>query len=394
MNALTLGSIVTAELGSLRIRLVGKTTGDSELRQTSWSKRLPGFGTRHYASGRTIYIVQAAMEGRTRTVTIGNAKVLSRAQAMDVARRVLLRAQVGQNPAEKRKVRRKVPLYTEFLDTYWRKVSPGWKLSTQKTHGLYRQNYLQSAFSGLFLDEIEQPHVQEWFNRVTDIGGPGAANRAFDLLRAVMNKAAEWSIRPEGSNPCASLRTNKRRKCERFLSDQEFERLGKALDRRRASHPLHCSVLHLLILTGCRKSEITRLTWNEVKGRRLLLTDSKTGPRTVWLGDAAWTVLQCLPRSKSHPDVFWNPKTDSVIDTSNFWREVREEAQLTGVRLHDLRHSFASHAAAQSETLPMIGKLLGHRHVTTTARYAHLDDGPVIEAGQRIGDLIELVFSH
>lgn len=178
MNALTLGSIVAEELGLLRIRVVGKTAAEGHLRQTSWSKRLPGFGTRHYASGRTIYIVQAAMEGRTRTVTIGNAKVLSRAQAMDVARRVLLRAQVGRNPAEVRKVRRKVPLYTNFLDTYWHKVSPGWKPSTQKTHGLYRQNYLQSAFAGMFLDEIEQSHVQEWFNRVTDTGGPGAANRS------------------------------------------------------------------------------------------------------------------------------------------------------------------------------------------------------------------------
>ena len=389
MNALTLESIVAEELGSLRVGVIGKMTGDSRLRHTSWSRRLPGFGTRHYASGRKIYIVQAAMQGRTRTVTIGNAKILSEAHAMDVARRVLLRAQVGQNPAEKRKKRRKSPLYTDFLEIYWRKISPKWKPSTQHTHGLYRENYLQGAFAGMFLDEIEESHVQEWFNRVTDTGGPGAANRSCEILRAMMNKAEEWGTKPESSNPCASIRMNKRRKCERFLSDQEFERLGKALDERRNGYPLYCAVIHLLMLTGCRKSEITGLAWSEVKGRRLLLTDSKTGPRTVWLGDAAWTILQCLPRSRAHPEVFWNPKTRRPIDIDFFWREIREEAQLREVRLHDLRHSFASHAAARSETLPMIGKLLGHRHVTTTARYAHLDDGPVIEAGQRIGDLIE-----
>ena len=128
MNALTLQTIVTEELGTARIGTVGKTKGDSKLRRIVWSRQLPGFGTRYYASGRTIYIVQAAMQGRTRTVTIGNAKILSEAQAMDVARRVLLRAQVGQNPAEKRKKRRKVPLYSDFLDTYWRKVSPSWRL--------------------------------------------------------------------------------------------------------------------------------------------------------------------------------------------------------------------------------------------------------------------------
>ena len=97
---------------------------------------------------------------------------------------------------------------------------------------------------------------------------------------------------------------NKRRKCERFLSDQEFERLGQSIDARRKSYPLHCAVISMLMLTGCRKSEIINLTWSEVKGRRLLLTDSKTGPRTVWLGDTAYTILKCLPRWKMYPEVF------------------------------------------------------------------------------------------
>lgn len=333
------------------------------------------------------------MQRRTRTVTIGNAKILSEAQALEVARRVLLRAQVGENPAEKRKKRRSVPLYTDFLEVYWRKASPSWKPSTQTTHGLYRQNYLQSAFAGLFLDEIDEPHVQEWFNRVTEAGGPGAANRSCEILRAMMNKAEEWGVRPEGSNPCTTIRMNRRRKCERFLSDQEFARLGHAIDKRRMSHPVHCAALYLLMLTGCRRSEITGLTWSEIKGRRLLLTDSKTGPRTVWLGEAAWTILRCLPRHTGRPQVFFNPRTRRAIQVDSLWKEVRADAGLWDVRLHDLRHSYASHAAARSETLPMIGKLLGHRHVTTTARYAHLDDGPVIEAGQRVGDLIEEMMS-
>ena len=103
MNALTLRGIVAEELGSLKLHVIGKCGGLGELRKTCWTRELPGFGTRHYASGRKVYIVQARMEGRTRTVTIGNAKVLSRVQAMDVARRVLLRAQTGDNPAEERK---------------------------------------------------------------------------------------------------------------------------------------------------------------------------------------------------------------------------------------------------------------------------------------------------
>lgn len=230
MNALTLRGIVAEELGSLKLHVIGKCSGLGELRKTCWTRELPGFGTRHYASGRKVYIVQARMEGRTRTVTIGNAKVLSRAQAMDVARRVLLRAQTGDNPAEERKRLRKVPSYREFLKTYWDRVSPNWKPSTLYTHRYYKRKYLDRAFEGLFLDEIEERHVQEWFNRITNTGGPGAANRCGEVLRAMFNKAEEWGVRPEGSNPCLYIRKNKGRKCERFLSDQEFRRIGEALD--------------------------------------------------------------------------------------------------------------------------------------------------------------------
>lgn len=206
----------------------------------------------------------------------------------------------------------------------------------------------------------------------------------------MFNKAEQWGVRPEGSNPCLYIRKNKGRKCERFLSDQEFRRIGEVLDRHRKAFPLHCAAISLLILTGCRKSEITCLKWSEVRGRRLLLTDSKTGPRTVWLAEAAATILHALPRREKQRFVFWNPATQRPItDIGNLWSKLRDEAGLPGVRIHDLRHSFASHAAAHSETLPMIGKLLGHADVRTTTRYAHLDDGHVIEAAQRIGDLIE-----
>ena len=143
-----------------------------------------------------------------------------------------------------------------------------------------------------------------------------------EILRALMNKAEEWGIKAEGSNPCRAIRMNRCRQCERFLSDQEFQRLGEALNKRRNSHPLHCAALYLLMLTGCRKSEITGLLWSEVKGRRLRLTDSKTGPRTIWLGEATWTILQCLPRHKDHPEVFWNPtiqRFSGILGPADLW---------------------------------------------------------------------------
>ena len=388
MTRLSLARIVAEELATVR-EFEKAAIDKGRPRRTEWSERLPGFGIRIYTSGRSIYVVQALMNGVTRTVTLGSTKVLTQQEALSVARRVLLRAQVGEDPASERVQTRKTPNYADFLELYWKRASPKWKAKTLSSQTHYRRRYLDDAFAGKFIDEIEQADVLAWFNRVSTTGGPGAGNRCFEILRSALAHAERWGYRPEGSNPCTFIKPNKRRKCERFLSDQEVARLGEVLDRRRTTHPLQAIIIYLLLLTGCRRTEITGLTWSEVKGGRLLLHDSKTGPRTVWLGDEARLLLSTLQRRGPSESVFWNKLTGRPVgDLEGFWKEVKAEAGLPGVRLHDLRHSFASHAAARSETLPMIGKLLGHARLTSTSRYAHLDDGPVLDAAERIGRLL------
>jgi integrase len=161
------------------------------------------------------------------------------------------------------------------------------------------------------------------------------------------------------------------------------------LSRKILTQPRHSMIVYLLLLTGCRMSEIMDLTCSEVKGGRLLLHDSKTGPRTVWLGNEAQMLLASLERRGGSDPVFWNKLTRRPVRSiGGFWKDVKAEANLHDVRIHDLRHSFASHAAARSEALPMIGKLQGHARLRTISRYAHLDDGPVLDAAERIGQLI------
>ena len=388
MTRVSLAGIIADDLATLR-RIDPGDRPRGRPRRTVWSERLPGFGVRHYSSGRCTYIVQALINGVTRTITLGNANVLSKHQALVVARRILLRAQVGEDPATKRKQTRKVPTFDDFLTLYWKQSAVRWKPRTLETHNGYRRKHLANAFSGMFIDEIEQAHVLTWFNKVSVTSGPGAGNRCFEILRSMFNHAERWGMRPEGSNPCAYIRPNKRRKCERFLSNQEIARLGEVLSQKTRTQPLHSAIIYLLLLTGCRLSEIVNLTWSEVKGGRLLLHDSKTGPRTVWLGDEARMLLASLERRGGSDPVFWNKLTrQPVRSISKFWQDLKVEDNLPGVRLHDLRHSFASHAAARSETLPMIGKLLGHAKLQTTSRYAHLDDGHVLDAAERIGCLI------
>lgn len=219
--------------------------------------------------------------------------------------------------------------------------------------------------------------------------GPAAANRTFELLRAMFNKAEEWGTLPEGTSPCHGIRLNKLRKHECLLSDDELARFGLALISEERKAPVAVAAIRLIALTGCRKSEICNLTWSEVRGRRLLLHDAKTGPRTVWLGEEARALLAGLPRDPAKDNVFFEDGRllpMHVLD--GCFVRLRNLSRLEHVRLHDLRHSFASRAAAMSETLPMIAKLLGHTDIKMTARYAHLDDASVVEACERVGDLL------
>ena len=149
----------------------------------------------------------------------------------------------------------------------------------------------------------------------------------------------------------------------------------------------------LLALTGCRRNEVIDLQWPDVRGNRLHLRDSKKGARVVWFGDDARALIDTLPRPKKKdvPWLFTTSKgrhlTPGMVDFR--WGKLRAAADLRRVRLHDLRHTFASHAAMNEEALPMIGKLLGHATVKSTARYAHLDDAHLLAAAQKVGDAIE-----
>lgn len=381
MTSYDLRAILTEELARVdeRFDQFGKP-----IRQARFDNVLPGFGTRTYASGRRVYVLQTRIAGRQRLITIGNAAVIGERAAKDVARRLILRVELGLNPAEDKQRGRATPSYAKFLEYYWQTVSSGWKPSTRTIQDVYRRTHLDHAFKGRFLDEISHAEALRWHAEVTRSAGPGAANRAMEILKAMFNKAERWGYLPEHSNPFNGVRRNRKRKIERFLSADEMARLGKALAEARSAYPLQSAVVTLLALTGCRRGEIIHLKWSEVNGRRLKLNDSKTGPRLVWLGTEAQAVLARLLRKRGEERVFaFEGQPESMID--NFWRQLRTCADLQGVRLHDLRHNYASYAARSSETLPMIGKLLGHASVNSTQRYAHLDDETILRAATVVG---------
>lgn len=363
--------------------------GQAGKRRTRFDVVLQGFGERIHPSGRKSYVLQRTIGGKQRLITIGDAAILTEHIARDVARRLILRIELGQNPADKKRRGRNTPTYAAFLQSYWDVAAPTWKPSSRKIQDIYRRNHLDPAFPGKFIDEISHADAVRWHAELTRSAGPGAANRAMEILKAMFGKAEAWGYLPEHSNPFRGVKRNRGRKIERFLSEEEMKRLGQALDERSADQPVEVAVIKMLALTGCRRGEILNLTWGEVQGRKLKLTDSKTGPRIVWLGQEARAVLDGFPRGRKGERVFsFGVRAVSAID--GFWRKLRCEAGLEDVRLHDLRHSYASLAARSAETMPMIGNLLGHKNASTTARYTHLDDRLPFDATALIGERIQL----
>lgn len=394
MTSLSLKQVVEQALAEIGVspKLAQKPKGKA--RTTTWIAIENGFGIRHYASGRHVYIVQTRMGGRVRTITIGPASVITRHQATMVARRVIAHARVGHDPASTRQRIRSAPRMDDFIAEYFEKCAPSWKPSTRETASGYRRCHIDGAFPDAYIDSLGETEVIKWFVALTDRSGPGAANRCFEILRAAFNKAEEWGYRVENTNPCRAVRQNKRNHRTRFLSEGELVRVGAILAEARngedpSTHARATAVL-LLILTGCRVSEVLGLHWSDLKGKRLLLRDSKTGPRTVWLGDEARELILSIPRAGKQPWIFWNWRFKKPVKSLHeYWASVRAEAKLRDVRLHDLRHTFASHAVMGKENLTMIGKLLGHSLVASTARYAHFDDDHLLDAAETIGAAIE-----
>jgi integrase len=210
----------------------------------------------------------------------------------------------------------------------------------------------------------------------------------------MMNLAEIWGLRQDGSNPCRHVKKYPEKGRERFLSKEEFIRLAKVLDEVEFSGEETKSCVNayrLLMFTGCRLGEIQKLEWAHVKlnAQELHLPDSKTGAKTVYLGEAAVAVLKKIKKLDDNPYVITGKKDGNYLtDLQHPWRRIRAKAKLDDVRIHDLRHSFASNAIALGISLSMVGKLLGHTQIQTTARYAHLASDPVKEAANLVAQNI------
>ncbi len=360
-----------------------------------FDKALPGFGLRIHPSGRKVWIVQARIEARSRRIVIAGHTEMKLAEARRRAHELLARIRAGQNPAEDIQREKQTPTFRAFAEEYLRRCDPQWKPSGRKTVRIYLKARLLPAFAKMPLDRIGPDDVAAWFDAASK-DKPGAANRAFEILRAMMYRAEEWGMRERGTNPCIGIAKNPGKKVARFLDTDELARLGRSLDAHEARWPDAATAIRLLALTGCRRSEVLNLRWRNINDEALNLEDSKTGPRAVPLGKAARDVIDALAGPRD-PDAFLFPCFAGIKDPHKFvtcWRAVRKHAALGKLRLHDLRHTAASQAVMSGENLPLVGKLLGHRRHRTTAGYAHLDDKHLIKVADNIGTIIAKAMAY
>ena len=371
------------EQRSLSNRVVdGLPAGDKEV--IYWDRGLPGFGVRVYPNGAKVYLVQSRGPRGSKRITVGRHGTISAEEARRQGAALLTRIKAGEEPGAGPGAEGG-PTVAELAEKYLREhVAVRCKPNTVKGYRQVIGRHLLPALGKVPVAALGREHVAELHYRLRKT--PVAANEAVSALSRMINRAEAWGLVPAGSNPCRFVTRYRTRRPERFLTEEEFRRLGAALDAVEAEGgiPVHAAAaLRLLMLTGCRCGEILTLRWEDVALERseIRLRDSKTGPRVVPLSPAAARVLAGLPRLAGNPWVIAGLEPgERLSHIAYYWYRVRERAGLDDVRLHDLRHSFASRALALGEDLTMIGKLLGHRKIQTTARYAHLARDSVKES--------------
>ena len=374
-------------------RFVDRIKGDGSER-FYWDHELRGFGLRVRASGRMYYVAQFRAHGRLRRVTLGPHGVITADVARQNAIELMSQARNGKEPTSEREPGSEDASMKELSDRFLNEyVKSHCKPSTGREYARLVKSFVVPNLGKRRVPEIRRSDIAALHHKLRDTRYQ--ANRTLAVLSKMFNLAELWGLRPDGSNPCLHVKRYKEQQRERFLSAAEFQRLGRVLDEileDGSETRSAVTAIRLLMLTGCRCAEIQTLRWEHVDldAGELHLPNTKTGRRTIPLAPSAVRLLAALPRDEEHPWVIPGRRRGMHLnDLRHPWHRIRTRAGLPGVRLHDLRHSFASRALALGEGLPMIGKLLGHTQVQTTARYAHLAQDTVKASAALIGDSID-----
>jgi integrase len=390
-----------------------------------WDEEVSGFGVKVTPTGRKIFIAQYRVAGAgrrstTKRLTLGEYGILTPDEARRLAKRELGKVAQGLDPAADRAGSKGAATVNQLGKAYLEDVRLRRKTTTAREYERLWKKHVIPSIGLKTVATVSPQDIRRIHRSLSDT--PYVANRSVALLGAFFSFAAREGVRPANDNPTSAIEHYAEEPRHRFLTEAEFRRLGQALvraetkglptapeyrktaksektrkhrpksaDRPIPANPFAVAAIRLLALTGCRENEILSLKWDAVDFERghLRLADTKTGASVRPLGASAALVLQALPRLEGNPYVLPGMKNGEHIgDVQRLWYAVRHAARLDEVRLHDLRHSFASVPATSGESMLVLRSLLGHKHVATTERYAHLGDDPLKRAADRAsGDI-------
>jgi integrase len=363
-----------------------------------WDDELKGFIAKITPKGKRCYFLVYRDRNRIqRWKKIGDHPVITCEEARDIARGWLNEMTHGKEPSVNKKGSLKTthPTMRELADRYMAEHAPRKKLLSQKKDEQLWRMHILPSIGNLKIAALTRQDLLTLHSSLKDI--PITANRVLSLLSKALNLAELWGYRPDGSNPCRHIPKNKENKREYFLSSEELERLATVLSEEEENGTSMASAIlaiRLLILTGCRLREILTLQWKEVdfECQSLKLSDSKTGSRAVYLSEEAMELLKTCSRDEHNPYVVSGKKDKAhLVNLRKAWCRIREKANLPNVRIHDLRHTFASMAIKQKVDLYYLSKLLGHKTIQTTQRYAHLVGDPLVEAANQVGTGLKVI---
>jgi integrase len=322
--------------------------------------KVRGLQLRAFDKGKAFYLYYRTRDGRQRKPKVGDWPTLTLPKARTIARTMLDEVAFGGDPSGKRTAARRAPTVADMADRYM--IEHGNHKKSKRDDERLIRLYIRPKLGRDRAADLEYTDVADWH---AGIRAAVQANRALALLSTMLNMAERWGWRTVGSNPCRHVRRHRERRRRRYMTAEEAAAVFAALDARAESQPHTVAFIKLLIYTGARKGEIAVARWSDLDGDILRLPDSKSGDaRTIHLPQPALDAIAGLPRTSGTICLIDNPyKT---------WYAVREEAGCPDLRMHDLRHSFASAALSAGLDLAAIGELLGHKSAQTTKGYAHL----------------------
>ena len=359
-----------------------------------WDNEIRGFGVRVNLNSKKTFILKYRIgqgrSARVRKPVIGTYGVMKVDEARKIARKWLLEASEGNDPKE---VDKTSILLKDFCNVYLQQhANIKKKLSSVIEDKRLMRLHIIPNFGNICLKEITRSMITKHHQSMYQT--PHGANRFLSLMSKMMNLAERWEYRPLNSNPCRHIERYKEEGRQIYLSMEQIEKIGHVIKQMEQTESIFVlSAIKLLLFTGRRTGEILTLKWDYIdfENSKMNLPDTKTGAKSFFFSPTVKQILLNLPNKEGF--VFKSVLKDKRVTTvRHIWKKICKLAKIENVRVHDLRHTYASLAVQNGYSLPIISKMLGHADIKTTQRYAHLHDDPVNQAVEKIDQQLDNLF--